>query len=289
VSACAERDAARAIAGADVVVPGMTPVGPELMDAGPGVVIHQFGGGLDMVDLDAARARGIPVARLPTGVTGNAAAVADIAVLHLLALARNLARARVTVDEGGLGEPAGRSIAGMRVAVVGLGQVGRAVARRLHGFEAVVTGIGRRPMGDQERSELGLADYRDTAELRSVLTQADALILCCALTEETRGMIGADELGVMPPGSFLVNVARGPVVRYDALLAALRSGALAGAGLDVFWDEPIDPDDPILREAVSVTPHLGASTREAHRSMAEEFAANVERLRNGCALSHRVC
>jgi phosphoglycerate dehydrogenase-like enzyme len=100
-------------------------------------------------------------------------------------------------------------------------------------------------------------------------------------------MIGAAELAALPQGAVLVNVGRGRLVDYPALLQALRDGHLGGAGLDVFWEEPIDPDDPILRERVIATPHVGSSTYEVYDLTAAGFVANLERLRDGEQLQHR--
>jgi phosphoglycerate dehydrogenase-like enzyme len=286
VTCCRVEDAARAIRSADVVVPGMTPVGADLIEAAGEVVIHQFGGGLDAVDIDAARARGIVVARLPTGATGNAVAVAELAIMHLLALARQYPRARDVVLEGGLGEPHGRSLVGMPIVVVGLGQIGSEIVSRLSAFHAHVVGVGR---ADQPPDALGrwLSEYVQVGSLIEALRGAGAVILSCGLNDQTRGLIDAEEIAALAEGAFLVNVARGPIVDYGALLAGLRSGHLGGAGLDVFWNEPFDPEDPILREAVTTTPHVGAATVESHRLMAQEFAANVERLRRGEGLLYR--
>ena len=95
----------------------------------------------------------------------------------------------------------------------------------------------------------------------------------------TRGIIGARELALLRPGAVLINVARGPLVERAALLDALHSGRLSGAGLDVFWEEPPDPADPVFREAVVATPHVGAVTDISYRATARAFADNIERLR----------
>jgi phosphoglycerate dehydrogenase-like enzyme len=113
------------------------------------------------------------------------------------------------------------------------------------------------------------------------------VVLALPLTDATRGIIGTAELEALGPG-FVVNVGRGPLVDYEALLAALRAGTVRGAGLDVFWDEPIDPDDPILAENVSATPHIGGLTERAWWGNAQGFADNVNRLRAGEELEGRV-
>jgi phosphoglycerate dehydrogenase-like enzyme len=223
-------------------------------------LIMQFGVGLESVDREAAAARGIAVDNIPAS---NAGAVGEVAVMHLLALTRRLHTAGEAVAAAKLGQPVGVSLLGKRVVVIGRGAVGRAVAERLAGF-----GV-----------ELRLLGSAASADLPAALAGANAVIVCCRLDETTRGMLDAAALAAMEPDSYLVNVARGPIVDYDALLAALRSGQLAGAGLDVFWEEPIDPADPLLAENVSVTPHVGGVSQDSYRDIAERFVAKVEALR----------
>lgn len=282
------REDAGAIGHADVVIPAMGRVQAALMDAARPRLIQQFGVGLEGVDLDAAAARGIPVANVPAGATGNAVAVAEVALMHLLAVARDYGAAGASVRAGRLGEPMGTSLDGKAVAIVGLGAVGREVAARLVPFGVRLVGVGRRPRAEcpPEVRALPLERYHLSADLAAALADVQALVLCCTLTPETRGLIGDEELGAMPPGAWLINVARGPLVRYAALLGALRSGRLAGAGLDVFWEEPIDPGDPLLRENVSVSAHVGGVTHESYAAMAQAVAGNVERLRRGEAPLH---
>lgn len=265
----------------DVIVPLMSRIDGPLMDRLRPRLIQQFGVGLEGVDLDAAHERGITVGNVAAADTGNADGVGEIAVLHLLALRRRLREAREAVAAGKLGEPLGMPLTGARVVVLGLGAVGRAVVRRLSGFEARVVGIGTREPGEvsAEVAGLDLAEYAPGRRLTGALDGADALIVCCTLTEQTRGLVGAPQLAAMARGAQLVNVARGPVVDYDALLGALRTGQLGGAGLDVYWQEPIDPDDPLLAENVSVTAHTGGVTTASYRLMAERVAAAIERHR----------
>ncbi len=272
----------------DVLVPGMGRLDAQLMDAVQPRLIQQFGAGLEGVDLDAAKERGIPVANVPAAGTGNAASVAELVVLHLLALSRRLDESRDALRDGRLGEPIGRSLAGRTATVVGLGALGREVSVRLRAFGTRLIGVGRRPYCDVDRDVVALIDaYYPVAELVGALALSDLLIVCTPLTPQTRGLIGAAELAALRPGGLLVNVGRGPLVDHDALLAALRDRKLAGAGLDVFWQEPVDPADPLLQENVLATPHVGGVTQEAYCATAQKFAANVERLRHGEPLKDR--
>ncbi len=267
----------------DVIVPLMSRIDGAMMDRLQPRLIQQFGVGLEGVDLEAARQRGIEVANVPAADTGNADGVGEIAVLHLLALARRLREAGDAVAAGKLGEPLGMPLSDAQVVVLGLGAVGRAVVRRLAGFGAHVTGVGLRDGADlpAETRALALDAYLPASALMQALHGADALIVCCTLNEQTRGLVAERELAALRRGGYLVNVARGPVVSYDALLAALRSGQIGGAGLDVYWDEPIDPADPLLAENVSATPHVGGVTTGSYRRIGAQVVAGIERARDG--------
>jgi phosphoglycerate dehydrogenase-like enzyme len=245
---------------ADVVVAQMERIDGELLDRVRPRLVMQYGVGLEGVDREAAAARGITIDNVPSA---NAPAVAEIAVLHLLALTRRLREGGESIAAGRLGDVVGPSLAGQRLVVLGRGAVGAAVAAALEPFGAEPVLVGSR---EPERLPAALAD-------------ALALIVCCRLTPESQGLVGSEALAAMPPGGFLVNVARGPIVDRAALLAALRSGHLAGAGLDVFWEEPIDPADPLLAEHVSLTPHVGGVSLQSYREIGEHFAARVEELR----------
>ncbi len=272
----------------DVLVPAMSRLDAQLMDATQPRLIQQFGAGLEGVDLDAAKQRGIPVANVPAAGTGNASSVAELAVLHLLALSRRLDESREALRDRQLGEPMGRSLVGRTATVVGLGAIGREVSIRLRAFGTRLIGVGRRPYAEVDRDVVALIDaYYPVGKLTEALARSDLLVACMPLTPQTRGLIGAAELAALGPGALLINVGRGPLVDHDALLAALRDRQLAGAGLDVFWDEPVDPADSLLQENVLATPHVGGVTIQAYRATAKKFAANVERLRRGQQIQDR--
>lgn len=255
----------------DVLVPIGGVVGAGLMDAARPKLIQQFGVGLQGVDMKAAHERGIPVRNVPAADTGNAAAVAELVIFHLLALLRRFPRAAASVRDQRVGEPIGSILSGKTVTVLGTGAIGARVLGLLDAFGATGIGVGRRAASDV----LPPDRYYPSERLDDALTGADALVACVPLTADTRGMVGAAQFAAMPPGGYLVNVGRGPVVDYGALLDALRAGRLAGAGLDVMWTEPADPADPLLAENVIVTPHIGGVTRESYEQMAAAFAASV--------------
>jgi phosphoglycerate dehydrogenase-like enzyme len=237
------------------------------MDAAPGLrLIVQFGAGLEVVDLAAARARGIAVRNVPGE---NAQAVAELALFLMLALARRLPAHRRSFEARVVGDPAGTELSGKTLGIVGLGASGRALARIARGFGMEVIATRRQPA-----PEAGLAWVGGPDELPQLLERADFVSLHVPTSAETRGMIGREQLGRMKVTAFLVNVGRGELVVRDALMEALRESRIAGAGLDVYWEEPPDPSDPLFSlDNVVATPHLGGVTHEALARIADRVAA----------------
>jgi phosphoglycerate dehydrogenase-like enzyme len=265
---------------ADVVIPLMSRVDAAAMEAARCRLVQQFGTGLEGVDLDFARRQGIWVANVPS--TGsNAASVAEHAILLILSLLRRMDVAQKSVRARVIGAPLGRMLAGRTVCLYGLGHTALAAAPRLRAFDVRLIGITRDP------SAAKVADYRLDAcyavrDRAEALGQTDILVLCTRLCEETRGIIDAAALEALPAGALVINTARAGLVDYRALRTALESGHLSGAGLDVFWEEPIAPDDPILSLAnVVATPHVAGVTEESYEEIAGAVSANIERLRRG--------
>jgi phosphoglycerate dehydrogenase-like enzyme len=265
----------------------MSRIDASLMDAGPIRLIQQWGAGIEGVDLAAARERGIPVANVPA-MGGNADSVAEHAILLIIALLRELPAAQERVRAGRLGAPQGRTLAGRTVCLYGLGAIAKALARRLKPFNVRLVGITRDPNAAKVKAfEL---DACFSVEQRDAgLAQSSVLVLCTSLSRETHGMIDEGALATLPKGAYLVNIARGPLIQYDALCDALRSGHLGGVGLDVFWKEPIAPDDPLLAlPNVIATPHVAGVTDRSYEGIAEVVATNIERLRRGEPLMNTV-
>ncbi len=233
-------------------------------------VIGRAGVGVDNIDIEAASERGIIVVNAPTG---NTISAAELTVALLLALARHLVSADTSLHRGEWNRKSfvGVEVRGKTVGMVGLGQVGSAVARRLHAMEMEVLGFD--PFVPEERAQmLGV----ELVSLDSLLGRSDFVSLHCALTPDTKHLLGEERLRKMKPGARLVNAARGGLIDEAALLAALESGHIAGAALDVFEDEPPKKDNPLLRHpGVITTPHLGASTVEAQEQVALDVAREV--------------
>jgi phosphoglycerate dehydrogenase-like enzyme len=262
----------------NVLVPLVSAVGEELLVAPSVRLVQQFGAGLDGVDVDSASRHGVYVANVPSGETANADSVAELAVFLMIGLARRWARAQESLRARRIGAPIGTTLKGKTVAIVGFGGIGRALAQRLRAFHVRVVAVSRH---GSRGAETDADRHMPASELHAALALADFVVVATPLQAETRGLIGRDAFAHMKPGAFLVNVARGPVVDRDALLEALRSGKLGGVGLDVFWEEPPDPADPLFSFEVVATPHVGGATDTSLQDIAREVAANVNRLRRG--------
>ncbi|MFQ5874083.1 MAG: 2-hydroxyacid dehydrogenase [Dehalococcoidia bacterium] len=265
----------------DVIVPAMFRVDAGVINATSARMVHQYGVGLEGVDIAAATRKGIYVANVPSSqATSNAVSVAEHAIFLMLALARQYPLASRNLREKVWGSPIGLALRGKTVGVVGMGNIGKELVRRLKGFDVRILGIRHSPT-PEEQQHLGLDFLGGPGDLPYVLEESDFVVLALPLTAKTRGIIGQRELASIKEGSFLVNVGRGPVIDHDALVDALGRGRLAGAGLDVFWEEPIDPQDPIFKYNVVATPHVAGVTDTSYDEIARGLAENVERLRAG--------
>ncbi|MFG6283219.1 hydroxyacid dehydrogenase [Sphingomonas sp. S6] len=250
--------AANAI-GAQAIVVRMGVVSRAVIEGIPTLrIIAKHGVGVDGIDRAAASARGIPVV-----VAGgaNAQSVAEQALALLMSAARSTAWLDRRVREGHWDKPtyAGTEITGKSIGLVGLGAIGRAFLHLLAPFGGTVR-IYDPYLGD---AQLPVGTIR-CATVRELLEQSDIVSLHCPLTPDNRGFIDADALAAMRPGSILLNTARGELIDETALVEALQSGPLAGAGLDTFASEPPAADHPFWAlDNLVVSPHVGANTREA--------------------------
>jgi glyoxylate reductase len=231
--------------------------------------------GVDHVDLAAASRLGIPVGHTP-GVLAET--TADLAFGLLLAAARRIPEADRFVRAGGWTQARrwdpegflGRDLHGAVLGIVGLGAIGRAVARRAAGFSMRVLGWSRSP-----RAPSALAGVERVA-LDALLAQADFVTLHVALAAETQGLLGRDAIARMKPGAVLVNAARGGILDEAALAEALAEGRLAGAALDVFAREPLEADSPLLAAPrLVLTPHIGSASVATRQRMAELAVDNL--------------
>jgi len=239
-------------------------------------LIQKWGTGVDKIDLAAAERHGIPVT-ITAGA--NAATIAEHAVLLMLAVLRRLVVADRGVRDGAWNpaalRPQSRTLWGRTVGILGFGNIGRAVARRLSGFEArVLYHTPRGPVPDARG-----ADYVDRDRL---LAESDVLSLHCPGGARNRHLIDAAAIARMRPGAVLINTARGELVVEKDLVAALESGHLGGAGLDTFDPEPLAPGSPLRRlPQVVLTPHAAGSVPDDVAPMARHAFANMQRALRG--------
>lgn len=244
--------------------------------AGPDLVfVQQPSAGVDVLDVPAFTARGVPVANAPGS---NARAVAEWMVGATLALSRQLVWADAAVRAGswpqievtrrGHGE-----IGGLRVGILGLGAIGRLAAQLFAAFGCEVAYWSRSPRSDVPYARL---------EPAALCARSDVLVLALPLTQETRGLVSTDLLATLPAGAYVVNACRGAVLDDRALLAAIESGHLGGAALDVFPVEPLPADDPLrTNDRVLLSPHAAGATRQAFVTMIEMSVGNLRRVLDG--------
>ena len=260
-----------------LIVRSASKVTPAVLEAAPKLrIIGRAGIGVDNIDVTEASRRGVIVENTPSG---NAVTTAEHALCLLLSLARHIPQATASM-RGGKWEKSkfsGAELLGKTIGIVGLGNIGRIVADRARGLKMRV--VGHDPyLGKEAAARLGI----ELVDFETLCKTADFITVHAPLTDSTRNLIGAKAFGLMKKGVLLVNAARGGIVDETALQAALESGQVGGAALDVFETEPPPADLPLLQNPkVICTPHLGASTDEAQEKVAievaEQFVAFAER------------
>lgn len=253
----------------------------EVLDAAPKLrAISSYSVGLDHIDLEEAFRRGIVVSYTPGVLTE---AVADLAWALILSVARRIVEADRDVREGGwrVGwHPTymlGSDVYGKSIGIVGMGRIGTAIAKRAKGFSMDILYYSRKRK-PQIEAELGAKFL----SLERLLRKSDYIVLSVSLNEETYKMIGERELRMMKPTAYLINISRGAVVDTEALIKALTEGWIAGAGLDVYEEEPLPRNHPLTKlNNVVLTPHIGSATHEVRKKMAEIAVENLLRSLKG--------
>jgi phosphoglycerate dehydrogenase-like enzyme len=264
--------------GYDVVIPTMSRVTePLLATADRLQLIQQVGSGLEGVDIAAARKRGIRVANVPTDSCANADSVAELGIYMMIGLARNFRGMAASFANRSIGQPLGTTLMGKTVGIVGLGGIGKALAKRLRAFDVRLIGIKRDNPG-RAATDLGLDWAGGSQDLERLLGLSDFVVLCLPLSTESRSLMNEKTFDSMRKSSFLINLSRGGIVDRAALEKALATGQIAGAGLDVYWEEPVDPKDPIFRYNVFTTPHIGGSTDVSITGIVQVVADNIRRV-----------
>jgi hydroxypyruvate reductase len=230
-------------------------------------IIASMSVGFDATDVVAAQARGVIVTHTPEVLTGD---VADLVMTFILMAPRRIGEAERFLRQGkwlGGRMDLGATVRGKRLGILGLGRIGRAVARRAEVFGLHIAYHDIKPMGD-------LA-YRSYPSLLALAEASDMLLVACEGGQATRGLVGGAVLDALGPAGFLINAARGTIIDQAAMVAALREGRIAGAALDVFDGEPNVPAELMAMENVVLTPHIASSTHETRRAMGDLVYDNL--------------
>lgn len=273
----------RLAAESDFMLMAAEPVDAALLASAPKLrLIHKWGVGVDSIDLPAAEAAGIGIA-ITAG--GNAHAVAEHTIALMLAVLRRLPLVDHAMREGRWLFKEMRvqcqQVVGKTIGIVGAGNIGRAVARRLQGFEANVTYYDPRRVPPELEAKWGLT----YVPMDQLLAESHIITLHCPGGAENRHMIGADSFARMRKGAVVINAARGEILDEAALVAALRSGHLMGAGLDVYEKEPAAADHPLLEfDNVVLSPHTAASVFDNVERIARHAFTNMQRVLDGESL-----
>ncbi len=266
-----------AMQGSDVLVPTVTDRidGEMIAAAGDRLgLIANFGAGIEHIDLAAARTRKIIVTNTPGVFTDD---TADLTLMLILSVPRRLGEGSRLVRDGkwtGWAPTAmlGRCVGGKRLGIVGMGRIGQAVAHRARAFGMEVVYHNRHRLPSSIETMFGA---RYEADLDRLFAESDIVSLHCPASPATRQLVNAERLAAMKPGAYLINTARGDLIDEEALIEALQSGHLAGAGLDVFAREPaVDPRLIALPNVITL-PHLGSATIEGRAHAGEKVIANI--------------
>lgn len=264
--------------GFDILIPTMARITRETLENADRLrLIQQCGSGLEGVDIAAAEDRGIWVANVPTDFSGNADSVAELGIYMLIGLSRDVRGMTMSLGNRQMGVPQGRALSGKTVGLLGLGGIGKALIRRLKPFDVRLVALKRHDP-EKARVEHGLDWAGGPDDLPELLSCSDYVILCVPQTPETNHLMDRQAFSRMKHGAYLINLARGGLIDRAALLEALASGRIAGAGLDVFWEEPPDPNDPLFAYNVLATPHIGGSTDVSVRGILKAVVENIHRV-----------
>ncbi|WP_068862314.1 2-hydroxyacid dehydrogenase [Erythrobacter dokdonensis] len=274
---------AAAMQDCDVLVPTVTDRIDADLIAGAGErlgLIANFGAGTEHIDLAAAAARKIIVTNTPGVFTDD---TADLAMAMIIGVPRRIREGTGLVRRGewtgwtpsGL---LGRKLAGKVLGIIGMGRIGQAVAHRARAFGLEIAYYNRKPLPEALERMLGA---RYVADVDALMGEADILSLHCPLSDETRGLIDVQRIALMKKGACIINTARGELIDQEALIAALQSGHLAGAGLDVYPDEPNVDRRLIDHPNVMTLPHIGSATTEGREDSGHKVIANIRMWADG--------
>ncbi len=256
-----ETDLVKILPSYDGIIVGVDEINERVIEACDRLkVVAKHGAGVDNIDLNACTRKGVVVTYIPSA---NAESVAEFTFCLMLALARKLVSAHASTKAGKWESKnfMGIELYGKTLGIIGMGAVGERVAKRGNGFGMKIICYTRNPEKHSEEAERYAVKFTD---LERLLKESDFVSLHCALTPETKGMIGEKELRLMKKNAFLINTSRGPVVQEEAVYQALKDRKIAGAGFDVYTEEPPAAHNPLFElDNVIVTPHIASYTKDA--------------------------
>lgn len=254
----------------DALIIGAHPLTPEAINGAPNLkIVSKHGAGLDNIDLEVTEKHGIHIKNVPAV---NSNAVADLTFSLLIDIARKTSYAANNVKGGIWSKVIGVDVYKKNLSLIGFGEIGKCMARRAKGFSMNVLAF------DPNINELPdeFSEYVKLSDFEEAIKNADFLSIHVPLNNKTKGMIGDRQLRQMKKGSFIINTSRGGIVSEEALFQSIKSGHIAGAGLDVLEIEPIQTNNPLAElDQVIITPHMGMYSHEAINNVSLIAAKNV--------------
>jgi D-3-phosphoglycerate dehydrogenase len=268
---------AEQVSDVEVLIPALSTIDAEVINNAPKLkLIIQVGVGLDGVDIDAATKHNVYVANVPYS---SATSMGELTIALMLLLSRKLNEAQANLRKGVFFLPTGTELGGKSLGLVGLGHSAKEAAKRAKSFDMTVLAV------DKYHEHIHSPDVDflgDIEQLDKILVESDFVSLHCPLNDETCTMIGYEELCKMKDSAYLLNIARAGLVDREGLTRALKEGKIAGAGLDVFWEEPLSLDDELLTlDNVVLTPHVATSTGESRTRSFRQVARDIRRVAAG--------
>jgi D-3-phosphoglycerate dehydrogenase len=268
---------AEQVSDVDIIIPAVSDIGADVINAAPNLkMIIQAGVGLDTVDIEAATKKNVCVANAPYG---SATSMGELTIALMMLLSRKLNEAQENMRKGIFFLPLGSELGGKTLGLIGLGQSAKETARRAKSFDMTVFAIDKYhdQIQDSDVDFLGGVDQLD-----KILTESDFVSLHCPLNDETRDMIGYEQLCSMKETAYFINIARAGLVDEEGLIRALKEQKIAGAGLDVFLEEPLSLDSELLKlDNVALTPHIATSTNESRARNFVQVAKSVKKIAAG--------
>ncbi|WP_164878406.1 NAD(P)-dependent oxidoreductase [Pollutimonas thiosulfatoxidans] len=272
------------VADAEVLLLRDVPITKEVIDAAPRLkLLQRYGQHIVDVDIAYARSRGVPVARVPSSISKSDVVVAEHAFYLMMALAKRQIESQQAFGEGRLGFPETQLLAGKTLALIGVGGTGAQLARMAYSFGMEVL-ASKRNLSDLDGADAYIKQTWPAAHMQEMLSAADYVSLHLPLNRGTRGTIDNKVFHAMKASAYFINIARGEIVDKAALLRALDEQRIAGAGIDVFWDE--DNFNPAEFEGLKnllCTPHIAGASVDCLHALADAVALNVNRIRDGKA------